>query len=82
MQPNYIITGQKNRKNGTCLKTVIKVKSDIGDWYGRTIHYSCFWPIALKLGCITNNYWDIFFFMMEFICLVDEIKLMPFQYNF
>ena len=32
------------------------------------------WPTALKLGCLTN--FDMPFFVMEFIYLVDEIQFL------
>ena len=37
-------------------------------------HSAFFWPTALKLGCITN--FDRLFFIMGFISLDEEIKLM------
>ena len=37
-------------------------------------HFTCIWPRALKLGCITNI--DMLFLVMGFICLFYENKFM------
>ena len=37
-------------------------------------HFTCIWPRALKLGCITNV--DMLFLTMGFICLFYENKFM------
>ena len=43
-------------------------------WFSNVCHSVCFWPTALKPGCITN--FDMPFLMMVCICLANEIKFM------
>ena len=40
--------------------------------FSNVYHFACVWPTALKLGCITN--FDMLFFVVGFISLVDEIQ--------
>ena len=42
--------------------------------FSNVYHSACVWPTALKLSCVTN--FDMFFLMMWFISLVDEIQFM------
>ena len=42
--------------------------------FSNVYHFSCVWPTALKLGCMTN--FDTLFLVMGFISLVDEIQFM------
>ena len=42
--------------------------------FSNVYHFVFVWPTTLKLGCITN--FDMFFLVMGFISLVDEIKFM------
>ena len=42
--------------------------------FSNVYHFTCVWPTALKLGCITNS--DMLFLVMGFNSLVDKIKFM------
>ena len=42
--------------------------------FSNVYHFTCIWPRALKLGCMTNV--DMLFLTTGFICLSDENKFM------